>query len=209
MSDDPTDDVDPFDGLADEVPDEDPFDDLGADREPPEQGGGDSDDRRVDDHPFPDRSAGQPNAEADDFDRTAEADDLDRDIEADDFDRDVEADDLERAVEADPLADLAGDVEGDPFESGDWAGSGTDDSVWEDLSTESEIETEAEDGRRISAVDKHRFCEGCRYFTEPPEIACTHEGTEILSFPDVDTVRVVDCPIVEERERLEQGGFEQ
>ncbi|QSG10182.1 hypothetical protein [Halapricum desulfuricans] len=169
MSEDPTDDVDPFDGLADEVPDEDPFDD----------------------HPFPDRSAGQPDAEADDFDRTAEADDLDRDIEAD------------------PLADLAGDVEGDPFESGDWTGSGTDDSVWEDLSTESEIETEAEDGRRISAVDKHRFCEGCRHFTEPPEIACTHEGTEILSFPDVDTVRVVDCPIVEERERLEQGGFEQ
>jgi hypothetical protein len=98
------------------------------------------------------------------------------------------------------------DPEGDPFEGGDWTAEDADESVWEELSTEPEVDTQQEDGRRVSEVNKHSFCEGCEYFTEPPEIACTHEGTEIRRFLDVETVEVVDCPIVEERERLEDAG---
>ncbi|MCU4719519.1 hypothetical protein [Halapricum hydrolyticum] len=191
MSDDPTDEADPFDDLADDVPDGDPFAGLGPDHGDLEADHGDldletgaddtADGRQLDEHPFEEPVGGPQTAEADE---------------------------QRPSTETNPFADLADQFEDDPFEGGDWDGSGTDDAVWEELSPEAEIDTEEDDGRRISAVDKHSFCEQCRYFTDPPEIACTHEGTEILTFLDVDTVRVADCPIVEERERLERGGFQ-
>ena len=171
MSDDPIDDVDPFDDFADDVPDGDPFDDLEPDAD-------DADDVRMDD-------------------------DASEDARRSDVTEQAER------TDADPFADLDEAIDEDSFAGGDWDASGTDESVWEDLSAEPGINTEEEDGRRVSEVDKHRFCEQCRYVTDPPEIACTHEGTEILSFLDMDTVRVVDCPIVEERERLERGGFQE
>lgn len=109
--------------------------------------------------------------------------------------------------EDDPLADVDVVPGGDPFASGDWATGGDDDSVWEALSEPVEPETtEDAGGRRLSDVNKHSFCEQCEYFTGPPEIACTNEGTDILTFLDMETVRVADCPIVEERERLEDAG---
>lgn len=60
--------------------------------------------------------------------------------------------------------------------------------------------------RTYAEVSKHRFCEACKYFTGPPTADCTHEGTEILEFVDMDTVRVVDCPIVAERRQLQEEG---
>jgi len=109
----------------------------------------------------------------------------------------------------DPFAGMDVVPSQDPFESGDWAtGGGDDESVWEDLSEPVEPETATTEagGRRLSEVNKHSFCEQCEYFSGPPEIACGHEGTEILEFLDMETVRVADCPIVEERERLEEAG---
>ncbi|MFW6018347.1 MAG: hypothetical protein ACOCPX_05955 [Halapricum sp.] len=188
MSDDPTDESDPFDDLEDGVPDGDPFDDLQVDDDP-------FDDLQVDDDPFDD-----PRADDDPFD--------DSPFEREGPER-VDVDEMPDTPAGDPFADLGEAIGEDPFASGDWDASGTDESVWEDLSTEPEIDTEEEGGRRVSSVDKHSFCEQCRYVTDPPEFACTHEGTEIRSFPDMDTVRVVDCPIVEERERLERGGFQE
>jgi len=110
--------------------------------------------------------------------------------------------------EDDPFAGMDVVPSEDPFESGDWATGGGDDSVWEDLSepVEPETATTEEGGRRLSEVNKHSFCEQCEYFSGPPEIACGHEGTEILEFLDMETVRIADCPIVEERERLEEAG---
>jgi hypothetical protein len=57
----------------------------------------------------------------------------------------------------------------------------------------------------VAEVSKHDYCEGCEYLSEAPEIHCTHEGTEILDFVDMDNVRVSNCPIVAERQGLEQG----
>lgn len=79
-----------------------------------------------------------------------------------------------------------------------------EDEVWAALSAARARGSVAEvRDRTYAEVSKHRFCEGCEHFTEPPHAGCTHEGTEILSFVDMETVRVVDCPIVAERRRLE------
>ena len=181
----PETDRDPFAELGPEIDERegDPFESL--DDAPAETDDSDdepavgtgADDLRVDDHPFSDPDAG------------ARKRRLDPD-------------------EDDPFAGMDVVPSEDPFESGDWASRSDDESVWEDLSepVEPETKTTEEGGRRLSEVNKHSFCEGCEYFTGPPEIACTHEGTEILQFLDMETVRVADCPIVEERERLEEAG---
>jgi len=57
----------------------------------------------------------------------------------------------------------------------------------------------------IAEVSKHDYCESCEYFSEAPEIHCTHDGTEILEFVDMEHVRLSNCPIVAKRRGLEQG----
>jgi hypothetical protein len=88
------------------------------------------------------------------------------------------------------------------------------DEVWSDV-TEGDDESlpaetapadERVDGASIAEVSKHDYCESCEYFSEAPEIHCTHDGTEILDFLDMETVRLSDCPIVAERKGLEGEG---
>lgn len=119
----------------------------------------------------------------------------------------TDADSRERADPDDPFAELGQAPAEDPFADFGEAGSSVDDDVWDDLSgaTSDQAVTEERGSRRYSEVSKHSFCEQCEYFSEPPGVACAHEGTEILEFLDMETVRVVDCPVVEEREQLESG----
>ncbi len=105
-----------------------------------------------------------------------------------------------------------GEREGDPFESAQSAFEEMDvgdldpDQVWEELSDAEARGSVAEARERTYAeVSKHSFCEGCKWFSEPPDVSCGHEGTEILEFVDLETVRVVDCPVVEERRELQDG----
>lgn len=100
----------------------------------------------------------------------------------------------------------------DPFEEmegafDDAGGEVTDpDDVWASLSGAEQrgsVDTSGE--RSYAEVSKHDYCERCEYFSGPPEIHCNHEGTDILEFLDMNTVRVVDCPVVAERKGLEQG----
>lgn len=100
---------------------------------------------------------------------------------------------------------------GDPFESPESAfqrmevGDVDPDVVWNQLS-DAQARGSVSDRRErtYAEVSKHSYCERCEFFTGPPEVGCTHEGTEILEFLDMDKVRVVDCPIVAEREALER-----
>lgn len=69
-------------------------------------------------------------------------------------------------------------------------------------------ETTAADGvtveeRHERVIDKAKYCHGCEYFSAPPDVHCTHEGTDIIELVDVDHFRVVNCPIVKEDEELE------
>jgi len=80
------------------------------------------------------------------------------------------------------------------------------DSVWEDPDDSPESEFGAvgsvvDAGDRTYVVSTRNFCERCRFFSAPPRAQCTHDGTEIREFVDKDSVRVSDCPIVEERGR--------
>lgn len=61
-------------------------------------------------------------------------------------------------------------------------------------------------------VSKRAYCEGCEYFSEPPDVHCNHSGTTIVEFADLDHVRVRNCPIVKQRQALgerEEGGMTQ
>jgi hypothetical protein len=103
-----------------------------------------------------------------------------------------------------------GQREGDPFDSFQDAFDEMDvdkldpDVVWQELtSAESRGSVGDAQERTYAEVSKHSYCEGCEHFSEPPNVSCGHEGTEIVEFLDMETVRVVDCPVVTEREELE------
>lgn len=109
----------------------------------------------------------------------------------------------------DPFDRLGGGPrDGDPFDGlgevdGSRAGEAFDDELWEDLSRSvAEPETEERGARRFAEVDKHSYCENCEHLSEPPDVECAHEGTDIVEFVDFETVRVADCPVVAEREEL-------
>jgi len=216
---------DPFEDIGDDVEDRegDPFESLET-----EQGAADSDtadrsdERTETDEEFvvetdPSLSpTGGPDDEAGRFDSPRER--------ADDRHDEVAAGPGEGPTAPSPDADDAGDDEfadeglppdltdvdtreGDPFESlGAFEDRSVEevdpDVVWQTLGR---TETVTDDSERTSAdVSKHRYCEQCEYFSPPPDVSCTHEGTEIVEFRDMETVRLVDCPVVAERRRLER-----
>lgn len=77
-------------------------------------------------------------------------------------------------------------------------------SIWAELegTADASFEHSAENEERV--IPKRSFCHRCRYFAEPPDMSCTHEGTEIIELVDMDHYRVLDCPIVLEYERTGQ-----
>lgn len=132
---------------------------------------------------------------------------------------DADAEDLEGG----PLADVAAEVgrrradadadaEDDLFEeafSDVSVDVDDEDEVWDRLDADAEIRDVSGDAATAvdeRIVDKQAFCHRCEHFDEPPSMACTHEGTTIVELVDAEHVRVRDCPVVAERERLE--GFE-
>ncbi|MBX0295051.1 hypothetical protein [Haloarcula nitratireducens] len=110
------------------------------------------------------------------------------------------------AGETDPFSGMAARG-GDPFGAGEGVfeavdvGSVDADEVWASLAEDG-------DGRetagvtRYADVSKHRYCERCEHFSGPPEVGCTREDTEIVEFLDMETVRLLDCPVVAEQRRL-------
>lgn len=111
-------------------------------------------------------------------------------------------------VSGDPFGDV--DVSrGDPFESdaSSFASEDVDavdpDAVWDRFTATAESAArDGSSGEDVTVVPKHRFCETCPHFSDPPEVRCTHDGTTILAFVGPDDVRVADCPVVRERREL-------
>jgi hypothetical protein len=117
-----------------------------------------------------------------------------------------------------PLSDLREDVDerrqrdDDEFEAlfdEVNVGDVDEESVWEQLSASADdplfVTESIEDDREVTVVEKS-LCHGCEHFADPPQLACTHEGTTIEAEVDTDHFRVVDCPVVAER-REEAGDF--
>lgn len=112
----------------------------------------------------------------------------------------------------DPFADLGGgpqprikggESSDDPFESFEAVDVGDVDvdEIWANLGSLDETAEQFE-GKVFYEVSKHRFCEQCPHFTGPPETRCTFDGAEIVEFVDMETVRLVNCPVVAEQEEL-------
>jgi hypothetical protein len=99
------------------------------------------------------------------------------------------------------------DTESDPFEEMAVEEEIDGELLWEDLLSEEEM-SEAEravgagasatevgpDTREEHVVEKDQFCGRCPYLTEPPMLACEHDGTEIVEVADSDHFRVRNCP---------------
>ncbi|MBX0323902.1 hypothetical protein EGH21_12760 [Halomicroarcula sp. F13] len=108
--------------------------------------------------------------------------------------------------DSDPFSEM-GERGGDPFDDAESVfesvdvGSVDPDEVWESLG-EDEAATSHSGGKRYAEVSKHRYCEQCEHFSGPPEVRCTHEDTEILEFLDMETVRLLNCPVVAEQRAL-------
>jgi hypothetical protein len=139
----------------------------------------------------------------DDWDEDADRDTDDAPLE--DLAREVRdrRENRERAEDDDAVDDL--------FESVD-VGEVDTDAVWEQLeegqTAEASVgmgveveatEPTAEAGGEEHVVPKREFCQQCPHFTDPPETACTHEGTDIVEVVDSDSFRVRNCPVVDEQ----------
>jgi hypothetical protein len=53
------------------------------------------------------------------------------------------------------------------------------------------------DHRAEHVIPKADYCQRCVYFSDPPDVACGHEGTDIVSVEDFEHFRVRGCPVVE------------
>ncbi len=109
-----------------------------------------------------------------------------------------------------PLGNLAEEVKerrnrqsktvDEAFVEVDVGGVDTDD-IWTDLLGEDggELVVTApqidHDDRDVRIVPK-ATCHGCPHVADPPNLHCTHEGTDILSMADMDHFRVANCPMV-------------
>ena len=99
------------------------------------------------------------------------------------------------------------DPDDDPF--GAFEPEGVDevdpDLVWEALSSSDEDGMPEFDEKVYYEVSKHKYCERCEYFSGPPETTCTYDGAAIVEFLDMETVRLLNCPIVAEQRELEEN----
>jgi hypothetical protein len=108
-----------------------------------------------------------------------------------------------------PMADLAKRVAErteEPTPEGEFTSVETaeidSEDVWADLeagtsdepiTTGERVDTGEEGDVRI--IPK-RTCHTCPYFGDPPNLHCTHEGTEIREVASPEEFEVVDCPMV-------------
>lgn len=143
----------------------------------------------------------------------------DEDTENENAEQDVEESPVVEESGGTPLSDLAADVrerrEREPDEdfgelfSEVEVGEVDGEAAWRELLMEDEGEplaigerVETDEDRDVRVIE-NRTCHRCQYFGEPPELHCTHEGTEIRRVVDTDHYEVVDCPMVVDEEEFE------
>lgn len=157
---------------------------------------------------------------ADEGEETGDEDgETDGDLDAEDVTAEIEGRDAESPPElegerAGPLGDMAEEVErrhaereaepeDDLFESVD-VGDVDSEALWEQVSTEESTAQPEAATSEVRVISKSKYCQRCEYFTDPPEVGCTHEGTTIRAEATMDEFEVVDCPKILEDERLER-----
>lgn len=147
-------------------------------------------------------------------------------IFGDDVERDGRPNDREREREAAPLEDLARELDerrrsGSSTSPGASASTNADadslfesvdvdeldsEAVWDSLLSEDDPEALGGDAAAVSpddaggrpeyVVSKREYCQRCQFFTDPPDVGCTYEGSEIVDVEDFERFRVRGCPVV-------------
>ena len=107
------------------------------------------------------------------------------------------------AEAADPADDAFG--LGPYFSESTYAEIDADD-LWDTLDADEPTPggVEAGEAPNEHIVPKRSYCESCpkEAFSEPPAVRCSHPGTSIVEFVDIDHIRVRNCPVVAERQAL-------
>ncbi len=207
MSDDSNERDDPFEAF--DAPDDvDPFENLQGPDEDEEPTDADDPTATAEDQTPPGRMADDPFAQSPESDDSVDGS-LGSDARSD---AGVTGESGDDADADDPFASLggagtAGSSDDDPF--GAFESHSADevdpDVVWDALSTAEEEGVPEFDEKVFSEVSKHRFCERCEFFSEPPAASCTYEGAAIVEFLDMEQVRLVNCPVVAEQRQLEES----
>jgi hypothetical protein len=125
----------------------------------------------------------------------------DPDTDASDRDPEAPLGDLAARVE-NRRRDRGGDADYDDLFTEQQADDVDRETLWEQVTADEPTESVTEDERDVREVSKRAYCQGCEYFSDPPDVSCGHEGTEILEAVDLERFRVVNCPVVKEDERL-------
>lgn len=111
----------------------------------------------------------------------------------DDFDGDLDPDELFEEMDT---GDVDEDALWDALEDGTASeGVAGTDSVDSAVASDDAVERDGE----TSVVPKSRYCQSCEYFSDPPEMSCSHDGTEIVEHVDMESFRVRNCPVVAQR----------
>jgi hypothetical protein len=87
---------------------------------------------------------------------------------------------------------------GEATSVGDTAGVETDSLGGADPAPGAESVEGAGSEMREHVVPKKTYCQSCPYLDDPPALACTHEGTDIVEVVDSERFRVRNCPMVDE-----------
>ncbi|MFB6117833.1 hypothetical protein [Halosegnis sp.] len=122
--------------------------------------------------------------------------------ELDEFGDAAPVSDDELFTEMDLEVEQLADADVDELLSGEADGVETP-SVGLDATPERPADTEG------VVVPKSQYCERCDYFSEPPTVACTHEGTAIHELVNTDHLLVTDCPVVAERGFVESTSLDE
>ena len=77
------------------------------------------------------------------------------------------------------------------------------DEIWNRLEDDDPVGGVSDEPIEERVIEKSAYCERCPFFSTPPDVHCTHDGTTIVELVDVEQFRVTNCPKVRETERLE------
>jgi hypothetical protein len=102
----------------------------------------------------------------------------------------IDTDELWASLESESAGEAAGTDDGSAAAEQPEVGSG---------GAAERVERDDPEARRVDhLVPKAAYCQRCRHLAAPPEVRCTHEGTEIVEVADADHFRVRGCPMVDE-----------
>ena len=106
-------------------------------------------------------------------------------------------------IDTDELWASLADEDGDEDEDGSGDESVEQPEVGSGGAAERVERDDPEARRTDHLVSKGAYCQRCRHLAAPPELRCTHEGTEIVEVADADRFRVRGCPMVDENDLVE------